>query len=273
MTEQQHGSTADGATTPVFVDTHCHLDDEGFGADLDEVLARSRQLGVGRWINVGFNPDRWRPAIDLAARNPGISFTLGVHPGDAERWNDEIASALDTLLRTTGPVGVGEIGLDFFRGETNVDQQVTAFNAQLDLALDHDLPVVIHMRSAESRILDIVRARTRLPRLLFHSFDGSPALTDFMLESNSYAGVGGLATRTKSSHILRELRRLSSERLLLETDSPYLVPNGFKHRRNTPESIPKIAALVASLLDTDVAHVATLTTRNAERLFERLPAP
>lgn len=270
---QQRNPGDDGQTAAVFIDTHCHLDDDSFDIDLDDVLDRSRNLGVARWINVGFNPDRWQPAIDLAARRPGVAFALGVHPGDAGRWDDRAASSLDDLLRLAGAVAVGEIGLDFYRGETNVDQQIAAFDAQLDLALDHDLPVVIHLRDAEGQILDVLGARNRLPPFLFHSFDGSPALTDFMLENDSYAGVGGLATRNKSGHIRRELRRLPPERLLLETDSPYLVPNGFKHRRNTPESIPTIAALVASLWDTDVAHVASQTTRNAERFFERLIAP
>lgn len=268
---QQRATGEDRTMEPVFVDTHCHLDDDSFGGDLDDVLEQSRHLGVGRWINVGFNPDRWRRAIDLAARYSGMAFTLGVHPGDAGRWKDETASTLNDLLGRTGPVAIGEIGLDFYRGETNTDQQVEAFNAQLDLAIDHHLPVVIHLRNAEDLMLRVLRERSRTPRLLFHSFDGSADLTDFMLDNGSYAGIGGLATRTKSSHIRHELRRLPPDRLVLETDSPYLVPNGFKHRRNTPESIPRIAAVVASILETDVAHVASLTTRNAERLFERLP--
>lgn len=267
---QQGAPAEDTDHVPVFVDTHCHLDDDSFGSDLDEVLERSQHLGVRRWINVGFNPDRWQPSIDLAERYLGMSFMLGVHPGDATRWSEQVHADLRELIDRTRPVAIGEIGLDFYRGETNVAQQVTAFNAQLDLALDHSIPAVIHMRSSEMPVLDVLRSRSRTPRLLFHSFDGSEALTGWILENDAYAGVGGLATRTKSHPIHRQLERLPLNRLLLETDSPYLVPNGFKHRRNTPESIPKIAAFVAKLLDTDVEAVASQTTRNAERFFERL---
>ncbi len=266
----QRAPAEDTDDVPDFVDTHCHLDDDSFGSDLDDVLERSQRLGVRRWINVGFNPDRWQPSIDLAARYPGMSFMLGVHPGDADRWNDQVQSDLRQLVNRTRPVAIGEIGLDFYRGETNVEQQVTAFNIQLDLALEYSIPAVIHMRSSEMFILDVLRSRSQTPRLLFHSFDGSEALTGWILENDAYAGVGGLATRTKSHHIHQQLKRLSLERLLLETDSPYLLPNGFKHRRNTPESIPKIAAFVAKLLNTDVERVALHTTRNAERFFERL---
>ncbi len=267
---QQRSPAADSDSVPDFVDTHCHLDDESFSSDLDAVLERSRRRGVRRWINVGFNPDRWQPSIDLATRYPGMSFVLGVHPGDAARWNDDVHRNLKVVVVRRQPVAIGEIGLDFFRGETNVDQQVSAFNAQLDLALEHSLPAVIHMRSSEAILLDVLRSRARTPLLLFHSFDGSEDLTGWILDNDAYAGVGGLATRAKSLHIRRELKRVPLERMLLETDSPYLVPNGFKHRRNTPESIPRIAAFVATLLDTDVARVATQTTHNAERLFERL---
>lgn len=271
MTHQRAAAENTDAV-PDFVDTHCHLDDDSFGSDLKAVLDRSLGLGVRRWINVGFNPDRWQPSIDLGDRYPGMSFMLGVHPGEAGRWSDRVHGDLRDLVRRVTPVAIGEIGLDFYRGETNVELQVTAFEAQLDLALEHGIPAAIHMRSSESSMLDVLRSRARTPPLLFHSFDGSEDLTSWILTNDAYAGVGGLATRTKSHHIHEQIKRLPLDRLLLETDSPYLVPNGFKHRRNTPESIPRIAAFVATLLGTDAGRIASQTTRNAERFFERLPS-
>lgn len=267
---QQRAPIGDPAAIPGFVDTHCHLDDEGFASDLDAVLERSRVLGVRRWINVGFNPRRWQASIDLAASHPRMSFMLGVHPGDAEGWSPQVQADLGELMSRTRPVAVGEIGLDFYRGETNSDQQVMAFNAQLDLAIEHDVPAVIHMRDSEPLLLDVLRARRQTPNLLFHSFDGSDALTDWINEHGDYAGVGGLATRSRSVGLHRQLKRLPLDRLVLETDSPYLVPNGFKHRRNTPESIPHIASFLAGLVGVDLTEIAMQTTRNAERLFERL---
>ncbi|MEJ7900226.1 MAG: TatD family hydrolase [Thermomicrobiales bacterium] len=267
---QTNQSTPNAGDAPAFVDTHCHLDDDSFGADLDAVLDRSRALGVSRWINVGFNPDRWQPSIDLADRYSGMSFMLGLHPGDAARWTDDVQADLRELAERVPLVAIGEIGLDFYRGETNGEEQVAAFQAQLDLALEHSLPATIHMRSAEHQILEVLNSRRRTPPLVFHSFDGSQELTNWILANDAYVGVGGLATRTKSHLIHQQIRRLPVDRLLLETDSPYLVPNGFKHRRNTPESITRIASFVATLLDTDVGHIASQTTRNAERCFERL---
>lgn len=267
---KQGGPNENASGMPGYVDTHCHLDDVSFDDDLADVLDRSRQVGVRRWINVGFNPDLWSSSIALAGRFPGMSCMLGVHPGDAGVWNDDVRQRLVSHLEHARPVAVGEIGLDFYRGETNLDQQVDVFNAQLDLALDHGLPAAIHMRSAETEVLGVLRSRSQTPRLLFHSFDGSGELTDWIIEHDAAVGVGGLATRTKSRHIHHQLRRLSLDRLVLETDSPYLVSNGFKHRRNTPESIPCIAAFLACLFETSADQVAAQTTRNAERVFERL---
>jgi TatD DNase family protein len=202
-----------------------------------------------------------------------MSYMLGVHPGDADCWSDAVHQQLQSAIADHVPVAIGEIGLDFYRGETNAEQQDWAFNAQLDLAVDAGLPVAIHMRDAESQMLDALTNRDRLPTLLFHSYDGSSELTDWVIAEGAYVGVGGLATRAKSTELRKQLQRVSLDRIVLETDAPYLVPNGFKHRRNTPESIPVTAAALADALGESPGEVARRTTANAERLFERLPSP
>ena len=198
---------------------------------------------------------------------------LGVHPGDAGAWDDSVHRELREAIELHHPVAVGEIGLDFFRGESNVDEQLMAFHAQLDLAISAGIPAVIHMRLAESLMIEALESRQDLPALLFHSYEGSEALTNWVCASGSTVGVGGLATRSKSSALQRELERIPLDRIVLETDSPYLVPHGFKHRRNTPESIPLIASFLARLHGVDVARAARQTTLNAERLFTRLATP
>ncbi len=257
---------------PWFIDSHCHLDDESFSTDLDDVLDRSRAVGVTRWINVGYTPERWQSSLDLVEKYSGMACMLGVHPGHANSWSDRVHRDLGDVVRRHRPVAVGEIGLDFYRGETNTEIQVLAFAAQLELACEAGIPAVIHMRNAEPMVLEVLSSQSRLPRLLFHSYEGSPELTAWIIEHDAYVGMGGLATRAKSSGVRRELGRLPLNRIVLETDSPYLVPNGFKHRLNTPESIPRIAQIAAELFGTDVATVASETTANCERLFPLLPA-
>jgi TatD DNase family protein len=196
---------------------------------------------------------------------------LGIHPGHADEWNSETARELRRLVTTGIPVAIGEIGLDFYRGETNVVEQVAAFTDQLSMAREFGLPVSIHMRNAEEMVIDVLNTQPRLPVLLFHSFEGSERLVNWILHHEAYIGVGGLATRKKSSALRTNIQRVGLDRIVLETDSPYLVPNGFKHRRNTPESIPFILRSVANLFGVDETVVANRTTETACRIFRSLP--
>ena len=250
-----------------YVDTHCHLDDASFDQDIGDVVARAADLGVDRMIVVGFAPDRWLGSIALAGRYRGLSCMLGFHPGHAQEWSPARHDDLVSLIPSANPVAIGEIGLDFYRGETNLIQQRMAFEAQLALAHRLDLPAVIHMRDAIPEMLDVLGSVSPLPTLVFHSYDGTRVLTDWIIDHGAFVGVGGLATRGKSSDLRSELKVIPLDRMVLETDSPYLVPNGFRHRRNTPESIPAIAAVLADLKGISIECVAAATTSNAERLF------
>lgn len=259
-----------GTSQPVvqgLVDTHCHLDGEVFENDLDSVLSESRRHGVTQWINVGFAPARWRPTIALAAHVEGMFHMLGLHPGHADEWSSDVCGALESLLTTTRPVAIGEIGLDFFRGETNEPAQRTAFEDQLDLAIALDLPAVIHMRAAENQVLDLIRHRRSLPPLVFHSFEGTVRLRDFVVEHGSTIGVGGLATRTSAADLRQVIRTIPLDQIVLETDSPYLIPKGQRGRRNTPGNLTSIARLLADVFGEPLAEVAEATSRNADRIF------
>ncbi len=249
------------------IDTHCHLDDHQFAHDLHEVLQRSRDANVTRWILIGYDPDRWKQAIEMASHHQGMSHTLGVHPACAHIWTDAVGERLRRMLEESGACGVGEAGLDFFRDNAPYEVQARAFRGQLDIALELGLPVVIHMRSADDEILEVLSDGRTLPTLIFHSFDGNQRLMDFMLQTGSYVGIGGLATRQSSGELRSLLTNVPMERILLETDSPYLVPARQKDRRNQPAHIATIATMMADALGTDPATLAAQATTNAERVF------
>lgn len=249
------------------IDTHCHLDDHQFANDLDLVIATSREANVRRWILIGYDPDHWHSAIEMASQIDGMSHTLGVHPSCAKTWNPATEQRLRNLLKSSGAVGIGEAGLDFYRDNASSNVQAAAFAAQLEIAAELDLPLVIHMRSADEEILKLLSDGRRLPTLLFHSFDGNDALLDFVLGSDSYVGMGGLATRQKSETLRKHLTKVPMERIVLETDSPYLVPARQKDRRNQPSQIVTIATMMADHFGVDPNELAAQTTANAERLF------
>jgi TatD DNase family protein len=253
-----------------FIDTHCHLDDDAFAGDIDEVIAGARAAGVCAFVNIGYEPKRWVTTIRLAERFPNVAFTLGMHPQHADAWDKSSSAELARLIDTHRPLAIGEVGIDLFRGETNLVQQQTAFDEQLDLALQHSLPVVIHMRDAEQEVLDVLNGRVRNPPLLFHSFDGSRELVRFIQEHRSVIGVGGLATRAKSESIRQNISYIPMSQIVLETDSPYLIPAKARGSKNTPRTIPVIASHLASWRNTSVDEIAAQTTANAEQFFGKL---
>lgn len=250
-----------------FIDTHCHLDDDAFDRDLPDVLTSAREAGVGRFINIGYEPESWNRSIALADRYPFIAFTLGMHPNSADRWSSEAALRLTELIESNRPCGIGEIGLDCYRDRTDLDVQRVAFRDQLEIAERYALPVVIHMRGdVEPEIIASLGEHPGI-RVVFHSFDASPDLRDYAIERGHFIGVGGLMTRAGSATLRETLAAVPLDNLLLETDSPYLSPRGVKDRRNTPASIPLIAAALADLLDVPIEAVAAKTTDNARSIF------
>jgi TatD DNase family protein len=261
-----------------FVDTHAHLNDAQFENDAAVVIDRSAQLGVTRIVNVAFTQRLWGNAVLLSERQSSVAYTLGIHPNSAEEWSDQTRDALISRVRQSQPVAIGETGLDYYWDRAARDTQIQAFGDQLDIASDFGLPVIIHMRGdVEPDIRAILDAR-RGVMCVFHSFDGSPELCQWVLERGWMLGAGGLMSRRSAKTLRACLTTAPLDHLLLETDSPYLAPTGWQAKRNSPESIPIIAQHLARLLDRPVEEVARTTTENACRVFgldcrEDLPDP
>lgn len=262
--------TTDSSTLLQMVDTHCHLDDASFDGDLANVLDESRDAGVSAWVIVGFAPERWDAAIDMAREIPGMAHMLGLHPVHAQEWNNDIREQLQEALVRTGARAVGEIGLDFYRDNAPHDIQRLALIEQIEIARELCLPVVFHLRDAEEQMIEVLGHERDLPRMVFHSFDGSARLTRFILEHDAVVGVGGLATRQKSIALREQLLQIPLGAMVLETDAPYLVPAGQKTRRNSPAHVRTVARFLADHLCVSLEDVACETTSTAESLFGRL---
>lgn len=266
----KHSVTAvDACAALRFVDTHTHLDDSAFEEDRDDVISRANAAGVHRMVNVGYAPARWQTTIALAAGSPDIAFSLGLHPGHADEWTDGLLAELELLARNHPVAAIGEIGLDFALETPDPALQHRVFEAQLDLAQALDLPVIIHQRAAGSACAEVLGGAAPDQRVVLHSFDGNGALLELGLARGWTFGVGGLMTRKSSEELRLALKTIPLDRIVLETDSPYLVPRGLKTRRNTPESIPHIAEALAALLHLPVHDVAAITTATAEGIFGR----
>lgn len=252
---------------PIFIDTHAHLDDDQFGVDVGAVMERAAAAGVGRIINIGYRPERWKTTLSLAERFPGIAFTFGLHPHHVDEWSPEVEADLRWLLEERRPIAVGEIGLDYFRNRHPPVAQARVFTRQLDIALEFKLPVVIHQRSASDDLVAILRTTSSDLVCVLHSFDGTVELAELAFERGYFLGAGGLMTRAGSAHVRDVLARAPRQSLVLETDAPYLVPAGVKERRNEPAYLPVIAEQLANLIEIDPPALIEMCTENAQRAF------
>jgi TatD DNase family protein len=249
-------------------DSHCHLTDERFAPDLDGVLARAWEAGLTGIVTVASNAADADAALHLAARDPRIHATAGVHPHVAAAAGPRDLAHVRDLVQTDGIVAIGETGLDFHYDNSPRDVQRRVFEWHLALAAETGLPVVVHSRSADEDTAAMVSAAQGVTGVL-HCFSGSPALLEAGLLAGWYVSFAGMVT-FKRFDAADLLRAVPADRLLIETDSPYLAPVPMRGHRNEPAFVVQTCRAVAALRDEDAAACAAVTAANARR-FYRLP--
>lgn len=245
-------------------DTHAHLDFPQFAEDRDALLEelKARQVAV---INVGVDLASSQASLELARGRPYLFAACGVHPHAAGDYCPGAERELEGLLRR-GAVAVGEIGLDFYRGLSPKEAQEAAFRAQLRLARRLDLPVILHQRAAEEAFLRVLTEEGPV-RGVAHAFSGDAAYAHRLVGMGLYLGIGGPLTYRKNEGLRQALRQVPQERLLLETDSPFLPPEPLRGRRNDPTKVGLVALRLAELLGMKPEELAEATFQNACRLF------
>lgn len=246
----------------MLVDTHCHLTDSQFDGDRDAVLERAKAAGVEQIIIISDSAATDR-TLELA-RGFGLSATAGVHPHEASTWSPETAARIEHALDDPSVVAVGETGLDYHYEHSPRDAQRRAFAAQLDMAARHGLPVVVHSRSADDDMAAMLRDADAT--IVLHSFSAGPNVLDVALESDLYVSFSGMVT-FRSWADTRAVTEVRPDRILVETDAPYLAPVPHRGKRNEPAFVREVAARVAELRGVAMPDLARQTTANAVRCF------
>jgi TatD DNase family protein len=256
----------------MLIDTHCHLADPAYDADRDQVLGRAWAAGLERVVVIGESPEAADRAIALARSEPRLSITAGVHPHDAATWSPETESELRARLRQTQMVAVGETGLDYHYDHSPRASQQAAFEAQLGLAREIDKPAVIHAREADDDIAAILWSHPGLSCIL-HSFSSGPALLRAGLLLSHYVSFSGMVT-FKNWRLNEAILETPLDRILIETDGPYLAPVPHRGKRNEPAFVRLVAERIAELRGLSVEEVIAATGENATRVFRltHLPA-
>jgi len=264
---------------PFLVDSHCHLDLSHFDEDRDTVIERAQAAGVGLVVIPGIDVAQCRGALDLAERTPGLYVAVGVHPNSSADFTLATLDELRSLAAHPKVVAIGEIGLDYYWDKVTRAQQAVAFRAQLALAAALGLPVIIHNRDASDDVAAILEEwvssemfrhsplATRPYPGVLHAFGGDVALAERAYAWNFLLGIAGPVTFANARQMHALISQLRPDRLLIETDAPYLTPHPHRGKRNEPGYVALVAQKLAELTGVSVAAVAHRTSRTAQEFF------
>jgi TatD DNase family protein len=259
----------------VLIDSHCHLDFEDFAAERDAVVERARMAGLKRIITISTCTESFASLSQLADSREEVFCTVGTHPHNAHEEADVTPEQLTQLALHPKCVGIGEAGLDYHYDKTPRDIAAKVFRAHIAAARMTGLPLVIHARDADADIAAILRDEMEKGAFagVLHCFSGSAWLAEVGLSLGLYVSFSGILT-FKNSHGLRDIaRRVPIDRVLVETDAPYLAPVPFRGKRNEPAFVVATAQKLAEVRDVPAERIAAETTANALRLFSKMPAP
>lgn len=265
----------------MLIDTHSHLYDEAFDADREAVLERARTAGIGKIFLPNINADTLQSMLRLASQYPGFLYPmLGLHPEDLGQTWREVLSQMEALLQQSGHpfIAIGEVGLDYYWDRSLYAEQQEAFAIQVRWALQYDLPLMIHIRSAHREMVDILQEQMVNGKSVncklhgvFHCFGGTANEAEELLHFDGFClGIGGVLTYKKSQlpEVLRSVVPLT--RIVIETDSPYLAPVPHRGKRNESAFVTEVVRRLSEIYDVSMQEVAETTTQNALRTFPRV---
>ena len=257
--------------TSTLIDSHCHIVFRNFEDDLEDVATRWREAGVKALLHACVEPAEIPAIRSLADRFPEMRYSVGVHPLDTEHWCPDTVDVLrQAALDDPRVVAIGELGLDLFR-DKNLEEQLAVLRPQLDLAVELNLPVIVHCRDAAEPMLDELRTRRSegcCPAGVMHCWGGTPGEMHAFLDLGFYISFSGTVTFPKALATHACAEQVPEDRFLVETDCPFLAPVPRRGKRNEPAFVASVASRVADLRGVDVDRVAAVTTSNARRLFK-----
>jgi len=251
----------------MFFDTHAHYDDDAFDSDRDELLAALPEKCVSLVVNPGCSYDSSLAAVRLAEKYPHVYAAVGWHPQDADKWDVQSEVALREWAKHEKVLAIGEIGLDYHYDDgPSKEIQISVFRKQLELAKELDLPVIIHDRDAHADCLELVQ-EAKGTRGVFHCYSGSAEMAREILKLGWYLSFTGVITFKNAKKALEVIRITPMDRIMLETDSPYLAPVPNRGKRNDSSNLPYIAQTIADIKGISVQEVARITRENGMRFF------
>jgi len=257
----------------MIIDTHCHLDDERYNSDIDEVISRAKEQGVERFIIPGADPKTLKRAVELSELYPEIYFAVGVHPYDARNYDKYF---LEEFVSHPKCVAIGECGLDYFRLPESPEDiikekalQKRVFIDQIEWAKELGLPLIVHVRESSEDSLELLDSYAGEMGGVLHCYNANEALLK-LSDKNFYYGIGGVITFKNAKKLINVYPKIPQDKLVLETDAPYLTPHPYRGKRNEPAYTEFVAKKMGEISSLEHENIAKITTINAEKLFLKL---
>jgi len=252
----------------MIIDTHCHLDFKEFESDRNAVIERATAAGVGYLVNIGSSVEGSRQSLRLSSEHEEIFASVGVHPHHAGELTDSEFSELEKLAENKKVVAIGEVGLDYFKSESSPDKQKEIFIKFIELSKRLNLPLVIHSRDAHEDTLRVLKEARSLPiRGVMHCFSGDRALLHRVLDMGLFISFTCNLTFKNATSLREVAKHAPLDKLLLETDAPFLAPQAHRGKRNEPAYITELRDILADLLGVSKEEVEKVTTENVKKLF------
>jgi len=250
------------------IDSHCHLDHEPLFENIDNILINAKDVGVTKLLTICTTLKSFDRIKHLINIDPIIYGTFGIHPHESKNDIVDKKTIIENIKNENKIIGVGETGLDFFYNHSDKKEQETSFITHIEAALNLDLPIIIHSRNAEDKTYEILNSfRNQNPKILMHCYTGSYDFAKKLLTLNSYFSASGIITFKNSNELQNTFRYIPSEKLLVETDSPYLAPVPMRGKKNEPSFVKHTLEKLALIKDLDPSVLSRVTTENFKKLF------
>ena len=250
------------------IDSHCHLDHEPLFSNIRDVIKRSKDIGLTKILTICTTSDSFKRIIELVDTDPIIYGTFGIHPHESETDIVDEKKIIQNIQLNKKIIGVGETGLDFFYNHSDKDKQTSSFEKHIEAAITLNIPIIIHSRNAEDKTFEILNSfKNKNPKILMHCFTGSSIFANKLLDLNSYFSASGIITFKNSTEIQNTFAQIPIEKLLVETDSPFLAPIPMRGKKNEPSFVKFTTEKLAMIKKMNFEAIKSITTKNFNNLF------
>ena len=250
------------------IDSHCHLDHEPMFSDLKNVINRSKEVGIKKILSICTTNDSFQKIVEIVKLDPIIFGTYGIHPHECNTNDVTKKKIIENVKLNKKIIAIGESGLDFYYNNSSMEKQISSFKLHIEAAIDLNIPIIVHSRNAENETFDILNNYKKYkPKILMHCFTGSKEFADKLLTLNSYFSASGIITFKNSSDLRETFALIPNDKLLIETDSPYLAPVPLRGKKNEPSYIKYTLEKLAEVKKIHIDKIENITTQNFNILF------